>query len=104
MQNAAIQVARNIAALIPAKPMSILGKGEANRQDQLAYGATMAAAVAAWRYAAHVALNNADSCAPADWKIDQGNHSLIDGVTSLPDLEAMCSESYPWTGRRHDQV
>jgi hypothetical protein len=104
MDNAAIQMARNIAALIPAKPPTKLLGGEASRQEQLAYGAAMAGSVGAWRFAAHAALNNAMSCAPDDWQIDYDNHAFIDGVSSLADLEAMCDQSYPWSGRRLDQI
>lgn len=106
MSNAAVQMARTISALIPAKPVpSLFGsRGDAGRQEMQAHGAATAAAVAAWRYAAHTALTQAASAAPEGWFVDQDNHAIIDGVSSITDLEAMCDPSYPWTGRRADQV
>lgn len=106
MSNAAVQIARAISAMIPAKPApSLFGsRGDVGRQEMQAHGAATAAAVAAWQYAAHTALIEAASAAPEGWVVDQDNHAFIDGVSSLPDLEAMCDPSYPWTGRRADQV
>lgn len=105
MSNAAIQMARTISAMIPAKPVTSLfgSRGDTGRQEQHAYFAAMAAAVAAWQYAAHVALTQASSAAPDGWFIDQDNHAFIDGVKSLADLEAMCDPAYSWSGRRADQ-
>lgn len=106
MSNSAIQMARAISAMIPAKPApSLFGsRGDVGRQEMQAHGAAVAAGVAAWKYAAHIALNQAASEAPEGWVINQGNHTLIDGMNSIADLEAMCDPTYPWSGRRTDQL
>lgn len=105
MSNASIEMARTISAMVPAKPKSTLLGGEAHRQEMLAYGTAMAAAVAAWKYAAHLALNAAQSAALDDqWYVDDSNRALIDGWDDIKALEAMCDPQYPWTGRRADQL
>lgn len=105
MSNAAINMARAIGSMVPAKPaLSLRGFSEEKKQERLAHFTAMAAAVAAWQYAAAVALNDACSAAPPDWFIDQDNHEFIKGCRSIPDLEAMCDPAYPWSGRRADQM
>ena len=105
MSNSAVQMARTITAMVPRKPaQSLLGQSAQKKEETHAHSAAMAAAVAAWQYAAAIALNQACSAAPEDWFIDQGNHEFIKGCRSLPDLEAMCDPAYPWSGRRADQL
>lgn len=104
MTNAAIQVARAISAMVPTKPKTTLLGGAARRQEAIAYGAAMSAAVAAWQYAAGVALVAATDAAPEGWVVDADNHDFIKGVRELSALEAMCDPAYPWSGRRADQV
>lgn len=97
MTNAAIEMARKITALVPAKPAPKLLGCAAIRQEQMAYYAAMAGAVGAWKYAAHVALNEAISAAPSGGMIDYNNHECIKFCNSITDLEAMCSPTYPWS-------
>ena len=105
MSNAAIQMARAITAIVPRKPaLSLLGLSEEKKEERHAHFAAYAAAVAAWQYAAAIALNEASSAAPADWHVDQDNHEFIKGCKSIQDLEAMCDPAYPWSGRRTDQL
>ena len=99
-----VQVAQEISALLPVKPKVTLLGGEAHRAQQIEYGTFHAAALGAWQYAAHQALNVASSASPKEWVVDQDNHAFIDGVKSISDLESMCESGYPWTGRRVDQV
>lgn len=98
------QVAQAISALLPAKPKGTLLGGEAHRALQIEYGTFYAAALGAWRYAAHQALNAAGSASPKEWVVDQDNHAFIDGVQSITDLESMCDPGYPWTGRSLEQA
>lgn len=105
MSNSAVQMARTITAMVPRKPVvSLLGQSAQKREESHAHSAAMAAAVAAWQYAAAVALNEACNAAPEDWVIDHSNHEFIKGCKSLPDLEAMCDPAYRWSGRRADQL
>lgn len=105
MSHAAIQMARTISAMIPLKPaLTLRGLTECQKEERHAHFAAKAAAVAAWQYAAAIALNEASSAAPGDWFIDQDNHEFIKGCESIADLEAMCDPAYPWSGRRADQI
>lgn len=105
MSNAAVKMARDITAMVPRKPaLSLLGLSEEKKEERHAHFAAAAAAVAAWQYAAAIALNEAASAAPADWIIDYDNLDFIKGCQSIPDLQAMCDATYPWSGRRIDQV
>ena len=103
--SAAVQVAKQITALIPARPkVKLVGGGDANLATLLAsYGAYRAAAVGAWRYAASLALAAACVAAPRGWNVDhQGGGELIMGTHDINDLEAMCQPDYPWSGRQWD--
>lgn len=105
MSNAAIQMARAISAMVPAKPaLTLRGLTEEKKEERHAHFAASAAAVAAWQYAAEIALNEALSAAPEGWFIDQDNQEFIKGCKSISDLEAMCDPSYSWSGRRADQI
>lgn len=115
--NAAIQAAEQISAIVPVKPKTQLVGTTANAEEYRAafqiYGALHAAEMAAWKYAAVIALNNAEGdlsaklaqTAPTEWFIDRTEAlALIEGETSPDILRGMCERIYGWPIRRFDQA
>ena len=95
-QQAMIQAAASIAALMPSKPAKkLLG----DRTEQLVYAVYEQAAKAAYLRAAQECLNAAFDAAGGSGIDFEATHSLIaDASVSLNQLKEMTTQGYAWGG------
>jgi hypothetical protein len=95
-QDAMIQAAASIAALMPAKPAkTLLG----NREEKFVYSLFEAAAKAAYLRAAQECLTSAFDAAGGQGIDFEGTHEMIaDKSISLQKLMEMCEKGYAWGG------
>ncbi len=95
-QNAMIQAAASIAAMMPAKPAKKL---MGDRTEQLVYHVYEQAAKAAYLRAAQECLTRAWDAAGGTGIDFEGTHEMIaDKSVSLSQLQEMCVAGYAWGG------
>lgn len=94
-QNAMIQAAASIAALMPTRPAKTL---MGNREQQLVFHVYEMAAIAAYRRAAQECFNAAYDAASGGVDFDATHDTINSEELSLSDVMAMCTAGYQWGG------
>lgn len=95
-QNAMIQAAASVAALMPSKPVAKL---MGDKTEQLVYHVYEQAAKAAYLRAAQECLTAAFDAAGGDGiDFEKTHEAIADKSVSLAQLQEMCVSGYAWGG------